>query len=65
MEKVIKMSSERKTVGDRGGPCWLDEEFGFHSKSNGEPLEDFNQGSDLSWFMFLTDLSVHSVENRL
>jgi len=30
-----------------------------------KPLEDFNQGTDLSWFMFIKDLSVHWVKNRL
>lgn len=35
MEKVKMMSSERKTVGDCVGLCWLDKEFEFHCKSNG------------------------------
>lgn len=43
------------------GSCWLDKEFGFHANSNRKPLEDLNKGRNLSWFMFLTDLSVCSV----
>lgn len=46
MEKVILMRAGKKAAGDCAGPCWLDKEFGFHAKSNGQSLEDFNQGSN-------------------
>lgn len=58
------VKAEKKAVGDCVGPCLLDKEFGFPAKSNGKPLEDCNKGTDLSWFMSLTDLSVSSVANR-
>lgn len=59
VEKVIMMNSERKTMGDYEDSCWLDKEFEPHFRTMKKPLEDFNQGSDLNWFMFLKDLSVH------
>lgn len=40
--------SEGKAVGECEALCCLDKEFGFHSKSNGKPLENFNHGGDFS-----------------
>ena len=65
MEKVIMMNSERKTMRDYEDSCWLDKEFELHLGAMKKPLEDLNQGTDLSWFMFIKDLSVHWVKNRL
>lgn len=63
IEEMIMMKAERRVVANCVGPCLLDKEFGFRAKSKSS-LEDFNKGSNLSWFMSLTDLSVSSVANR-